>query len=229
MGKKLELTGLKFGKLTVIKEFGLNKRGGYLWQCICDCGEEKILLGALLVSGHTKSCGCYKVEKSIDRATIHDLCEHPLYNVWNSMKQRCENKNNDHYKDYGGRGIVICEEWSNNIKNFIDWAFENKLEKGLEIDRIDNNKGYSPDNCQVITHSENMAIGKRRKQSNNTSGYNGVYYSKQKSKWQAIIKIKGKSISIGFFNNIEDAVEARIKKEIELFGNQRTNLDYKIN
>jgi hypothetical protein len=142
------------------------------------------------------------------------------------MKQRCENPNNDKYINYGYRGISVCKEWIDDVECFINWATENNWNSDLEVDRIDNNGNYCPENCQLITHTENMAIGKRRQQKNNTSGYNGVYWSKQKNKWQSVLKLNRKTKSLGFFSNIQDAIEARINYEIELFGEQKTNLHY---
>lgn len=138
------------------------------------------------------------------------------------MKGRCNNKNNASYEYYGGRGIIVSEEW-NHQKDFIKWARENGYKEGLVIDRIDNDGNYEPSNCQWVTSTESVGIGKRRKPKTNKSGYMGVSYFKLTNKWRSAIKVNGKSIHLGFYKNIEDAVNARTKKEIELFGCQKTN------
>ena len=148
----------------------------------------------------------------------------PLRSVWNSIKQRCYNPKHKDFKDYGGRDIIMCNEWLNNYEVFKEWCLENGYEKGLQIDRINNNGNYCPLNCQFITQAENLAIGKKRKQTNNTSGYVGVTFYKSTGKYKAQIRHNKKQIYLGYFTTPEEACEARINKEIELFGEQRTNL-----
>lgn len=100
----------------------------------------------------------------------HGWSQHPLYNVFKSMHNRCEDPKNQAYERYGGRGITVCEEWSlDNFENYMSWAFANGWQKGLEIDRIDNNKGYSPDNCRIVTPKENS----RNRRSNRYVTVNG--------------------------------------------------------
>lgn len=101
---------------------------------------------------------------------VHGLSYDPLFNVLSKMHYRCENENHSEYKDYGGRGITVCKEWAmDNAQAFISWALENGWKKGLEIDRIDNDKGYSPDNCRFVTRSENC----RNKRNNHHVVING--------------------------------------------------------
>lgn len=142
---------------------------------------------------------------------------------YKNMLSRCFDKNNKDYNRYGGRGISVCDIWVTNYDEFEKWSVSNGFYIGLEIDRIDNDGNYEPFNCQWVTHSENMKIGKRGKQSNNSSGYVGIHYDVKKSSWRAQINFDGKRKTIGNYKKIEDAVKSRIDKEIELFGEQKTN------
>jgi len=147
-----------------------------------------------------------------------------LYRVLDNAKQRCKNKNNPEYKRYGIRGIKVCEEWDKSYKKFYDLAIKNGYKKGLQLDRINNNGDYCPENCQWITNKENCSIGKTRTFSTNTSGYRGVSWYQRDLKWKSTITVDGKQIHIGYYKNREDALNARINKEIELFGKQLSNL-----
>ena len=121
----------------------------------CYCGIEFESIIGSVRSKHTNSCGCYHKKRTIEACTKHGLCKTPLYNIWLYMKDRCYNKNMRQYKDYGGRGITICNEWRNNPEAFIGWGKDNGFEKGLEIDRRDNNGNYEPSNCRFVTHAVN--------------------------------------------------------------------------
>lgn len=134
---------------------GLNNDNKAQWLCRCDCGTEKIISGKSLRSGNTFSCGCYKKEN----ITKHGLYKHSLYRVWTDMKGRCYNENNKHYKDYGGRGIFVCERWMDVELFFEDMleAYEKHLyrNKTTQLDRINNDNGYSFENCKWSTSVEN--------------------------------------------------------------------------
>lgn len=152
------LIGNKFNLLSVIdyhSKIGYNKK----YLCKCDCGNFKVISGYKIKSGHTKSCGCLHAKIMSQISTTHGYTKkgkkHLLYYIWHNIKNRCNNKKLQSYKNYGGRGIFICESWL-NPKTFIDWCINNGWEKGLEIDRINNNDGYYPENCRFVTASENQ-------------------------------------------------------------------------
>lgn len=172
MAKKRDLTGQKFGRLLVLHDTGERKRGYVVWHCRCDCGNEVDVRGSHLTSGNTTSCGCYGRECVAERSTTHGMARqgetHPVYWVWRYMLQRCENPNNPAYKDYGGRGIKVCEEW-HDPQVFIDWALTNGWQEGLSIDRIDNNGNYEPSNCRWTTQKEQA----RNKRNNRLITFNG--------------------------------------------------------
>lgn len=124
--------------------------------CRCDCGSIIVThLACLRRKNFTKSCGCLSVEKLIKRKKTHGLSKHPTYLLWESIKRRCYNKNAPSYSDYGRRGVIMCDEWKNDPKAFIEWALENGWKKELTIDRILGTLGYSPNNCRFITSKEN--------------------------------------------------------------------------
>lgn len=140
------------------------------------------------------------------------------------MKARCYQESSKYYNNYGGRGIKVCDEWLASFVNFYNWSINNGWKEGLQIDRVDNDGNYEPDNCQWITNKENNAIGKKGIQNNNTSGFVGVSYYKKK--WHTELTVNGVRVYRDKFDNLNEAVEARISKEIEIFGQQRTNFHY---
>lgn len=150
MGKFKDLTGLKFGKLTVIEQAGHDKYNKILWKCKCDCGNETITHGRDLVNGHCKSCGCILSENKKKRSRFKGLSDTRIYTIWKGMIQRCNNSNCDAYSYYGAKGIKVCDEWSGTqgFFNFVAWSLENGYSKDLTIDRINGQDGYRPDNCR---------------------------------------------------------------------------------
>lgn len=154
MPKKIDLVGKRFGRLIVIEECGRDKDGKIQYLCKCDCGNETVVRGYSLKRGDTTSCGCYAREDAIIRNTKYSKEERILYDVWRSMKQRCNNKNKKDYPRYGGRGIRVCEEW-NDYLSFYQWGIANGYEKGKQLDRINNDGNYEPSNCRWATIIEN--------------------------------------------------------------------------
>lgn len=159
----------RFGRLTVVCSIKKRSKWGLIiWLCRCICGNLTMVTGSSLISGTTKSCGCFKKDKM---ALLGQKIKHGddrkrkrmrLYRIWLGMRNRCLNSNNPAYKYYGGYGITICDEWKNNYQAFKFWALLNGYQFNLTIDRIENDGNYEPLNCQWITRSENSKK-KRRK------------------------------------------------------------------
>ena len=147
MPPRIVLEGQKFNKLTVLSFSHMTKKSQSYWNCICDCGKEKIIRGGCIVSGHTKSCGCFKLERS----TKHGLRSLSIYQIWKSMKQRCYNPKDANYKHYGGRGIKVSKRWF-VVENFYKDMGDRPKNKSL--DRINNNGNYTYKNCRWATHIE---------------------------------------------------------------------------
>ena len=156
--KSQDLTGLPFGYYTAIRQDGCNSKGVPYWICRCRCGNEKRVLVYNLLSGHTQSCGCLRREQIASRNTTHGCRHEPWYQTYEGMMRRCGHLEGGKERDlryYRDRGIVVCELWRNSPMAFGDWLLAHGWRNGLQIDRIDNSQGYSPENCRVVTCKEN--------------------------------------------------------------------------
>lgn len=164
----MDLVGQRFERLVVLAKAEPKGKTPYRWLCKCDCGKEKTVAQGSLTRGLTRSCGCIQKEFTINRQLKHGMCYTKVYFAWQDMKKRCSLKTHKCYPNYGGRGITVCDSWKHSFESFYsdmgDLPFE-----GAEIDRIDNNKGYSPENCRWVTVAENL----RNRSDNVVYTYNG--------------------------------------------------------
>lgn len=158
----IDLTGQRFGRWVVIgmgptqvSEKGNRK---LLWRCRCDCGNEANVAGGNLRRGKSMSCGCLQRERAREntakRNEIHGCTNTRLFRIWTGIKTRCFDKNDKAYESYGGRGITMCSEWRDDFTKFRDWALANGYADNLTCDRINNDKGYSPNNCRWATYRQ---------------------------------------------------------------------------
>ena len=199
-----DLTGRRFGRLTVIDYAGVHtapcgtKRK--LWKCVCDCGVEKIVQENNLLNGSTKSCGCWKHEKIKEHNTRHGGTSDRLYGIWKSMKRRCNSTHDSHYDSYGGKGVSVCKEWSDSYEAFKIWAHKNGYDEyaptgECSIDRINNDGDYEPSNCRWVN---------RITQSNNTSR-------------NRYITLNGERLTIAEFARVMNISQFKARYRIELF------------
>lgn len=209
MGKFEDLSGRKFEKLKVIKRVENSKGGATRWLCECECGKEKIAYASDLKSGHTKSCGCHKIKCLLNSVNFHGKRHTRLYTTWSNMKQRCYNQNSERYKDYGGRGITVCEEWIHDFMSFYIWAIQNGYAENFTLDRKDNDKGYSPDNCRWATYKEQA----NNKRNNVLITYKGEI--KTLSQWADELKMEYDTLYARIFIqelDVENAFNETLKK-----------------
>lgn len=160
-----DLTGQRFGRLTAIKKDDTKKSRKAYWLCQCDCGNLKSVRSDSLQAGLIKSCGClkkeqdsvnlYRTEAKKKSAKFGKPYGHlMIHYIWANMKSRCYNQSDKRFGDYGGRGITVCDEWKDDFFEFYKWSMENGYTDKLSIDRIDNEKGYSPTNCRWASNQE---------------------------------------------------------------------------
>lgn len=175
--------GDKYNRLTAVKEIDNRK---WLFRCIC--GNEKVISKYDVQKGHTKSCGCLQRENTSKAKRTHGDTDSRLYYIWENMKKRCYKPNSDRYKNYGARGIAICDDWKNNYSNFYKWAYKNGYNDNLTIERIDINGNYEPSNCTWITMKDQA----KNRTSNKWVYIDNLKYSPQEL--EKIYKISVKTI-----------------------------------
>lgn len=178
MSALIDLTGQHFGRLVVVKRVENSKDNSAHWLCKCECGNETIVRSYLLRNGHTKSCGCLQADRTSEAHTKHGAtrldCNRSmqrLYRIWTNIKTRTTNHNVKAFKNYGERGVSICDEW-NDFESFKDWSLENGYQDDLTIDRIDVDGNYCPDNCRWVTYKE-----QNRNKRNTKIVYKGKVYN----------------------------------------------------
>jgi hypothetical protein len=149
------MIGKRFGRLVVLNIHSIDSKYRKTWECLCDCGNKAIPRGDALTMGRTSSCGCLQKEiasKNGAATRKHSYRRTSIYNSWSHMIDRCHNKNNQRYPDYGGRGIIVCDRWRENFLFFLEDMGEKP--KGLTLERRNNNSGYSPENCYWATYRQ---------------------------------------------------------------------------
>jgi hypothetical protein len=154
-GRFKNMAGQRFGRLSVVEREG-TRSGQAAWRCVCDCGNTLVVMGAKLRYGHTSSCGCLRIDSCRTRRTRHGFSRvdkiRPEYYLWCAMRSRCENPNNKHFQNYGGRGIAVCERWK-TFENFFADVGE-RPSKAHTLERCDNALGYQPGNVKWATRLE---------------------------------------------------------------------------
>lgn len=202
-----DFVGNVFDRLTVVSFNSITKDHQRSWNCACMCGNTCTVTSHNLTSGRKRSCGCLSRELSSKRQTIHGLRNDAIYGILDGMKKRCYSVNHKNYKHYGARGITIHQEWLESSASFFSWAKENGYREGLQIDRIDNDKGYSPDNCRWV----NRICNNINRRASNKSGFTGIVqvsYSKLYP-FMCAVKLKGNQNYLGWFATVEEAIAVR--------------------
>lgn len=199
-----DITGKIFGRLTVLYKLNNYSKKRVWWLCVCDCGKLVEICGTTLRNGHTKSCGCLNHVPSNIKHGKHNT---RIYHIYNSIKQRCYNKNTSQYNDWGGRGIDMCDEWKDDFQAFYDWAMSHGYDDLLTIDRIDVNGNYEPNNCRWV----DMKIQNRNRRSNNNYTINGE--TRCLKEWCEILNLNYQTVQsrIHILHwNIEKALELEV-------------------
>lgn len=217
MKKCIDLTGKKFGRLTIVERAQNSEKYNLVqWLCVCECGEKRINTRSNLRSGNTLSCGCLKREENVKKLTTHGMTKDRFYRIWKGMRRRCKNST---FKNYGGRGIKVCDRWLKSFENFRDDLYSEYCdhvkrygEHDTSIERKDVNGHYELGNVTFATRTEQVL--NRRTRNDNNSGYVGVYKNRVGT-WTAQINRKGTRWQKNF-RSVEEATRAREEKMREM-------------
>lgn len=209
MAAKNDLAGNRFGRLIAIEMLNKSTYQGRIWFCQCDCGNTHLVSRAMLVSGKVRSCGCLLREHAVSLSRTHGLSHTPEWMAWHTMRDRCNNPNNQAYESYGGRGITVCPQWQDSFETF--YCDMGSRPEKMSLDRINNNLGYSPQNCRWVdrsTQQHNQRISSR-----NTSGIRGVS-NLQTGKYLAQLMVNNKLVLNRTFDSFDEAVSERKRAEL---------------
>lgn len=219
MPKFIDRTGEMFGQLQVVrlisKASKLTKTKT-IWECLCSCGDVSQYPASNLVTKTSTRCVNCRIEKQVKHGKARRGLESSEYISWLHLIQRCTNENNTYYKEYGGRGITVCEEWLESFENFLEDMGE--CPDKFTIDRVDVNKGYYKENCRWASRST-QSFNKRK------SGEEGVYFRKDTNKWTAYINKEGERFSLGCYDTKEEALKVRQEKEKLLYPTGELNYE----
>lgn len=217
--------------LSFLAYFGeyVSPKGTKLKKAIysCSCGGFLVAIESNVNKGNTKSCGCHKenitrkvlIENIRGMGETHGMHGTPIYKIWNNLIQRCHNPVATGYENYGGRGIKVCDRWLESFENFYEDM--GNVSNEMSLDRIDVNLGYCLENCRWATRSEQNF--NKRQQSNNSSGKTGVCWNKRNNKWEVELRMDGKRLRLGLYEDFELAVFVREEAELKYYGYLRDN------
>lgn len=208
MGIIKSLLGQTFGRLTVVSFSNTDNNRNAVWNCVCECGSDKTVMGAALRGGRTQSCGCLRKETTAARRRKHGLASCRTYKIWRGMWTRCTNPNSKSKTRYIDRGISVCDRWRKFENFFSDMGH---APEGLQIDRIDNDKGYSPENCRWATRIENV----NNRECNVKLTYDGI--TKTVNEWARELKMSDRTLrsrlnQLGF--TVEQALTTPVKRQL---------------